>query len=129
MWIRLNQKPRRFRPLVLAPDLAPGNEESLRGSVAVLFFFCFRVLGEAVEQRSVGKPEAAIIRCILAKGKLATDVDTRQWLKARVLFYDAVGQNLEFFLVLFLPPILEIAARIELSPFVIEPVCQFMADD
>ncbi len=56
-----------FRPLIGAPDLRKTEKESLLRSEPVKLLLIDRAVFESAEQGHVGKPNAGVIRSILAK--------------------------------------------------------------
>src|SRR4029078_10853994 len=72
MWVRADQISQELRPIELAPDLRPTEEESLLGGEAV--DHRLRMGGESAFHRRVRNREPAKVADVLAEGELALHV-------------------------------------------------------
>src|SRR5438477_1690744 len=87
MWIGVEPQFQIFIALIVPPDLRePEKETLLRGEAVDLWLRSF--LRELFLQRHVGDLHAADVGDVFALGQLAVDMQSWQWLIARVLRHD-----------------------------------------
>ena len=120
--IRKRPQPQHLRPRVVAPDLPEADEELLLRSEAI---YLLPSPGDSYSAQR--QANAAIIRRVLAKGKLAVQVNVVDR-HVPVLVNEALRALLEI-RVLGRPPVAQISMGVELAALIVEAVRQLMADD
>src|SRR5205807_6950734 len=104
-------------------------EITLVESVAInLFVGALPGLGEQIMERHQSDAGAAIVRGVFSQSEPAVQFQIVHRGKAAVLVGDATGASFKLLRILWGPPIAEIPLGIELAPFIIEAVGQFMAN-
>ena len=78
--------------------------------------------------REPRKPQATKVGKVFAEREFAVEVNAGDRLNGVVLLDHALRAFIEFLLVFFRPPILEIAVFIELAALVVEAMREFVAD-
>src|SRR4051794_35520182 len=126
MGIRLRSETGRLWTVVLAPDLAVAEEESLLRSEAVLLRE--RSAGERVHQRHMRNSDASVVGRVFAERELSVQLHIVGGRKLAIFFDETFRAALEFFQVLLGPPVVEVALCVELTTLIVETVRQLVAD-
>src|ERR1039457_3886368 len=116
-----------LRTVILAPDLAPADEQTLLGGEAVNGLL--RSAAEHIQQSHVCKAQAAIVGSIFAQRQLSANVNVIHRNEAVVLVDEASLQLIELLAVLGSPPVAQVSLSIELAARIVEPMREFVADD
>src|SRR5271166_1366309 len=114
-----------LRTIVLAGPLGEADEEALVRSQTVAVGELLVLVG--FFPRNVGQNRAAEIGDVFTLGQLRVDVDVVHYNVLAVLVHDTVRVLHELLGVLRGPPVLQISLGVELPPFVIEAVRQFVS--
>src|SRR5438876_10327181 len=112
-------EPRGLRTLVLAPDLAIAQEETLFGRVALDLLHCLWFAIDAVKQSHQRNSRAAVVGSVFAEGEFAIQLHIVYRGEVAVLIHDASGTLFKRFRVCGSPPIAQVAFGIKLSAFIL----------
>src|SRR5579871_1053185 len=130
MWVGADLHPQVLRTLFLAPNPSKSEEEALLRCVPVdaLPFLAGLVVGDHVLKRRQSNARSTIIGGVLSERQPSIQLHVIDHGEPGILVGDATDALLEFLSVFRLPPVVEVALRIEVAGLVSETVRQFMAD-
>jgi hypothetical protein len=113
---------------ILTPNLAETEEEALFCAVSIHLRRRLAGHGQTIHERQIGKAQAAIVSRVFAERQFAIQMNTGNGTKCRVFVNDALLTRLEGVRILLAPPVAQIARRVELPPFIVESMSQFVPD-
>src|ERR1700746_1594002 len=80
------------------------------------------------EQSNVGQAKAAVVRSVFTERQFAVDLDSAGNGELAIFLHFAVGLLVELLAVAFRPPVVQIAAAVELASLIVEAMGKLMPD-
>src|SRR5260370_3183275 len=111
---------RGFRRYVLAPNLAPSEEETLFGRESV--DLGLRLALQCIHQSHEPEAQAAVVHRVLSDRQLAVQVHVFNGSERRIFLDEALRAFFELFGIFRGPPVAHVALQIELAPAIVEAV-------
>src|SRR5215469_8633715 len=129
VWISEDLLSNDLRAGVLAVVLCEADIEALGRGVTVNFLIQINpVILRSLKVCDVRKNKPAIVSGVLAERQLAVDLDVIHRGERTIFIHQTVSAGLELLRILSRPPVAEVALAVELTPFVVEAMCEFMAN-